>query len=179
MNEFHIDPNITDEDGETPLFVVETVEAAQTLLEELGADPKIRNDEGLTAEEKIQTEGDYTTIAEFLRESRLQKESGDQSAQNGVNGKHAPDDALFRDDVRHPPPLPPNVTMNIGTMEEEQSVLDGAEVDPEFKARIEELAAREDFQGEEGQRQLRELISDAVRGVGGEGGGRNLRRRLE
>lgn len=39
--------NITDEDGETPLFVVESVDMAKLVLE-LGGDPKHKNAEGLT-----------------------------------------------------------------------------------------------------------------------------------
>jgi len=41
-------------------------------------------------------------------------------------------------------------------------------VDTEFRQRIEELASREDFQGEGGQRQLRELITEALRGEVGQ-----------
>ncbi len=166
VNEFHVDVNIKDEDGETPLFVVETVEAAQCLLEELKADPMVRNAEGMTAEEKIKTEGDNVTIADFLRESR--------NIGAPTNWDDAEDHPLNGD---HPPPLPPNVKMHLGTLEDEQSIGDGVEVDHEFRQRIEELAAREDFQGEEGQRQLRELIKDAVRGAGSDG--RFVRQRLE
>lgn len=177
VNEFKVDSNIRDEDGETPLFVVETVEAAQALTDELGVDPYIRNDEGMTAEEKIQTEGDFITIAEFLRESRIRSNS---RVQGGPNGRHEAQllgDVLLHDGGQHPPPLPPNITVNVGTMEERPTA--EGEADPEFRARIEELASSENFQGEEGQRQLRDLITDAVRGVGPEGSGRDVRRRLE
>ncbi|KAJ8101569.1 ankyrin repeat-containing domain protein [Lipomyces tetrasporus] len=50
------DVNITDEDSETPLFVVETVEAAKVLVEELGADWTHKNSEGYTAREKFEKE---------------------------------------------------------------------------------------------------------------------------
>ena len=175
VNELHVDPNIKDEDGETALFVVETVEAAQVLIDELGADPRIKNDEGVIAEVKIQTEGDFITIAEFLRESRIQSNSRTQGGPNGQHGLQPSGNELLHNEVHHPPPLPPNVTVNVGTMEEPAAE---AEADPEFRARIEELTAREDFQGEEGQRQLRNLITDAVRGVGTEGSQRDVRRRL-
>lgn len=39
--------NVTDADGETPLFVVETAEMARAVVE-LGGDPRIRNLEGIT-----------------------------------------------------------------------------------------------------------------------------------
>ncbi|CAF9909456.1 hypothetical protein IMSHALPRED_008367 [Imshaugia aleurites] len=153
VHEFHVNPNIKDEDGETPLFVVESVELAQCLLEELGADPLVKNDEGMTAEEKIRAEGDYTTIAEFLRESR-------------VIGAPAVEDIQSIENPSHPPPLPPNVKLRLGTMEDSQAIGEGTEADPELRRRIEELAARDDFQGEEGQNQLRNLITDAIRGAG-------------
>lgn len=41
------DINITDDDGETPLFVVESVRDAQLVIE-LGGDPKHCNDEGVS-----------------------------------------------------------------------------------------------------------------------------------
>ncbi|KAF6220909.1 hypothetical protein HO133_002589 [Letharia lupina] len=165
VHEFHVDPNIRDEDGETALFVVESVEPAQCLLEELGADLTLKNEEGMTAEEKIRAEGEYPTIADFLRESRVigTPAVGDtQSTQNGS----------------HPPPLPPNVKVHLGTMEDPQAIGEGTEADPEFRRRIEELAARDDFQGEEGQKQLRDLIKDAIRGAGREDE-RQVRPRLE
>ena len=165
VHEFHVDPNIKDEDGETALFVVESVEPAQCLLEELGADPTVKNDEGKTAEEKIRAEGDYPTIADFLRESRV-------IGAPGVGGIQSTENQSY------PPPLPPNVKVHVGTMEDSQGAGEGTEADPEFRRRIEELAARDDFRGEEGQKQLRDLITDAIRGAGREDE-RQVRPRLE
>ena len=118
----------------------------------------IKNAEGMTAEEKIQVEGDFTTVADYLREARTRG-----SAENGSQN------------AEHPPPLPPNVKIHLGTLEDEQSL--GEVADPELKQRIEDLAARENFEGEAGQKQLRDLITDAVRGVGGDD--RNVRPRAE
>lgn len=176
VSEFHVDVNIKDEDGETALFVVETIEAAQTLLEELRGDATVTDEEGMTAEEKIRADGDYPTIAEYLRESRTRGIAtngfGEGQAENGV--------AASVDSGSHrPPPLPPNVTVNVTTVDATMPESQGEEaVDPEFRRRIEELAAREDFQSEQGQNELRELIKDAVRGVGAHEG-RDVRRRLE
>lgn len=175
VHEFHVDVNVRDEDEETPLFVVETVEAAQVLVEELGADIKATNGDGQTAEEKILTEGDHPTIAAYLKESRQQDGSGRLEAYG--DGAQLASDSPFKD--VHPPPLPPNVTLNVATMEEDQSAAAQADVDPSFKQRIEDLAAREDFQGEEGQQQLRDLIKDAVRGVSTDTNQRDVRRRLQ
>ena len=173
--EFHVNVNIQDEDEETPLFVVETVEAAQVLVEELGANVQARNSDGQTAEEKILTEGDHPTIAAYLKELRRQ----DGPGQPETHGNKAPpaSDGPFKDE--HPPPLPPNVTFNMGTMEEDQSAEAQADIDPAFKQRIEDLAARQDFQGEEGQQELRDLIKEAVRGVGIDSNERDVRRRLQ
>lgn len=55
----------------------------------------------------------------------------------------------------------------------------GEAPDPELRRRIEELAAREDFQTEEGQKQLRELVQEVVAGMGAEEAGRSVRRRVE
>ena len=165
VHEFLLDPNMKDEDGETALFFVETVECAQCLLEELGADPTIKNDEGNTAEERIRADGDFPTVAEFLRAARAIGAPG--SGDNQSIGSES-----------HPPPLPPNVKIHLGTMEDSQATAEGTEADPEFRQRIEELAARDDFRGEEGQKQLRDLITDAIRGAGGEDE-RQVRPRLE
>ncbi|MCJ1443473.1 MAG: hypothetical protein MMC23_003971 [Stictis urceolatum] len=158
--EFKLSPNIRDEDEETALFVAETVQAAQVLVEELGVDIDLRNNEGQTAEEKIREEGDFVTVADYLKETRV-----------GIAG-HAGSSA--QESRGHPPPLPKGVKMNVGTMAEGDVP---AEVDEGLRRRIEELAQREDFLGEEAQGQLRELIQDAVRDVGAEGS--NARRRVE
>ncbi|KAL8877499.1 MAG: hypothetical protein Q9198_004496, partial [Flavoplaca austrocitrina] len=152
-----------DEDGETSLFAVETVETATILVEELDCDTSLKNEEGLTAEEKIRTEGDFVTVADYLRTVSARAASG--SSPNDVS------DAQRRQEEEPLPPLPPNVTVNMGTTTEDEVP---EEVDPTFRARIEELASREDFQGEEGQKQLRELVTDAVRKVEG----RDVRRRV-
>jgi ankyrin repeat protein len=39
--------NVTDEDGDTPLYTVESIETARFLVDN-GADPTCRNNEGLT-----------------------------------------------------------------------------------------------------------------------------------
>ena len=151
-NEFSIDPNILDEDGETALFVVETVEAAKCLLEEVGTNLDIKNAEGETAEEKIRAEGDFVTVADYLKEIRVQETVANGQAES-ITGNGTP----------HPPPLPPGVELRVGSLEDEEGL--GEVADPELRRRIEELASREDFQGEDAQSQLRQLITDALRGA--------------
>jgi hypothetical protein len=144
VDEFNASVNIKDEDGETPLFVVETVEAAQCLVEELHADTSVRNAEGMTRRRR-------------LKERRVSNcwciLAGDTHSEYIVRERRAYYcaglDGGYGNGVHPPPPLPPNVTVNVGTMAEQTP--DGGEVDPEFRRRIEELASREDFQGEEGR----------------------------
>lgn len=164
VQEFNVNVNLTDEDGETCLFVAENVDIAKCLVEELSVDYNHKNDEGLTAQETIESDGSFPDVAAYLREV-----SGNTSSSSSAP---QPSDALHP-----PPPLPPNIKVNVGTMSEAEAEADI--MDPEFKRRIDELAAREDFHSEEGQRQLRELVADALRGVNVETRDRDLRRRLE
>lgn len=173
VSEFRVDPNLKDEDGETPLFVVETLQAAKVLVEELGIDMTIKNTDGLTAEQKILAEGDFLSVSDFLRDQRVQRDIKPQSCE--VLADLSPTGPFNLND---PPQLPRNLNVNVGTMDEE-SVPEGTVVDPEYRRRIEELATREDFQEEAAQRQLRELITDIVRDHRAENTERDVRQRLD
>ena len=153
VNEFNVDVNLKDEDGETCLFVAETIDIAKCLVEELSIDTTIRNDEGQTAAEKFESEAEYPEVIEYMH----------QQAGQATNG------------VTDPPSLPPNVSISVNSTDVDASVAD-QEPDPEFRRRIEELASRDNFQSEEGQRELRDLITDAVRGVSDD---RDVRRRVD
>ena len=154
VQQYEVSANISDEDNETPLFYAETVEVATVLLE-LGADLTHRNEEGQTAEEKIEGDEEFPLVAAFLRQKASALQGDENAAANGAvsNGT--------AQQLGHPPPLPDGIKVNIGTMQEPE----GEPVDPDFRRRIEELAARDDFQSEEGQRQLRELVTEAVGGL--------------
>ncbi|KAG9232068.1 putative ankyrin repeat-containing protein P1E11.10 [Amylocarpus encephaloides] len=163
VNELHVDVDLKDEDGETALFVAETVECAKTLVEELHANIAIRGDEGKTPREKIAEEDAFPPVAVYLRVKEL--ETGTLEV-NGVK------EDSTTNGTQPPPPVPEGLQVDVGTMATEEA---GEVVDPEFRRRIEELAAREDFQGEDGQRQLRELVTEAIMGdIGQE---RGVRRR--
>jgi hypothetical protein len=168
VQEFHVDVNLTDEDGETCLFVVESVQLAKCLVEDLGADPNIKNDEGLLAQEAIENDGSFPRIANYLREITGQ-EAGPSTRSMGevIEGVHAP------------PPLPPNVRVDVGTMLDRTQDGEADAVDPEFKRRIDELASRGNFHSEEGQRELRELVADAIRGVNPEIQEKSVRRKID
>lgn len=143
VTEFSVSPNLRDEDDETALFVVETVEAAKCLVDELGADVSLRGAEGMTAREKIDAEGDFPLVAEYL----AKKEGVERRTEGGGEGEGLP-------------PLPEELKFTVGTMDVERDVPD--EVDPEFRRRIQELAERDDFHSAEGQGELRKLVEDAV-----------------
>lgn len=168
VNEFKVDVNLKDEDGETCLFVAETVEIAQCLVEELHIDTAIQNDEGMTAMEKMASEDDYPEVTEYLQKQSAGGQTGTTQTLSSTTGNG----------IRHPPPLPPNVKISINTTTEDQ-VNDALEQDPDphFRQRIEELASKENFNTEEAQKELRELITDAVREVGHED--RDVRRRVD
>lgn len=155
VNEFHVDVNLRDEDDETCLFVAESVEVARCLVEELNVDTAAQNEDGQTAREKIESEDDYPEVAVYLSQGSSAIREVSQNA--------------------HPPPLPPNVRLNIGSQIPEEEA-NAQEPDPEFRRRIEELASRENFHTEEGQRELRDLITDAVRDVSNDGQASQRRR---
>lgn len=134
------------------------------MVEELHADIALRGDDAKSAREKIEEDGDFSQVAVYLRLKEL--ESIGQVNGNG----EAPTNG-----VSVPPRLPQGVTINMGTMEPEE---EAGEADPEFRRRIEELAQREDFQGEAAQGELRELITEALGGNVGQAD-RQVRRRVD
>ena len=159
VNEFKVDVNLKDEDGETCLFVAETENVVKCLVEELHIDTSVNNGEDMTALEKFELEDEYPEIIKYLQDTM-----GGRQGAGIANG------------TERVPPLPPNVSINVGAAPEE-NVVEGQEPDPEFRRRIEELASSENFRSEEGQKELRDLIIDAVRDVSNED--RDVRRRVD
>lgn len=155
VKEFGVDINLRDEDDETCLFVAETVDAAKCIVEELHVDVAAQNNDGMTAREKIESEDEYPEVLAYLAQ--------DVAASGEIAGADSLRDGRL-------PPLPPNVRLNLSTATNQDEVdINAQEPDPEFRRRIEELASQENFHTEEGQQQLRELITDAVRDVGPDG----------
>ncbi|KAK4200357.1 hypothetical protein QBC40DRAFT_71293 [Triangularia verruculosa] len=155
VNEYKVPVDIKDEDGETALFVVETVEAARILVEELKIDAKITNDEGQTAREKLEAEEEFPEAAEYL--------AGLEGGASSANGTELP-------------PAPQGLKVTVGTMDEAEA--SEQQLDPEFRRRIEELAARDDIHTPEGQAALRQLVEEAI-GVEGLAEERSVRPRQE
>jgi hypothetical protein len=147
--EFSVPIDLKDEDGETALFVIETVEAAKALIE-LGLDPKIKNDEGQTAREKIQEEDEFPDVAAYL--ATLESGHTESARSTAATGSDSSMDL---------PPPPEGLQVRVGTMPEQTEEMN-LEVDPEFRRKLEELAASEDFDTPEGQARLRQLVEDTI-----------------
>lgn len=183
IKDFNVDTNIADEDGETALFNAETIEMAKELLV-LGVSIDAKNSEGQTAAEKLDDEDEQPMVATFLRQAAggsSVEEAANVVAQTGgaANSAMAQAGTNGVDDpasVHAPPPLPGNVKVNVGTMDAGEA---GEEPDPEIRRRIEELAARPDFQTEEGQAELRKLVTEIISGFSQDGQGPATRRRVE
>jgi hypothetical protein len=153
-----------------------------TELLALGVDINAKNYEGQTAAEKLDDEDEQPIVAAFLRQAASGssvEEAASVVAQTGgaAESGAALDGTNGTNGIHAPPPLPSNVKVNVGTMDAGEA---GEEPDPEIRRRIEELAARPDFQTEQGQAELRELVSEILSGFGGqEGQGSASRRRVE
>ncbi|WVQ78100.1 hypothetical protein IAT38_000181 [Cryptococcus sp. DSM 104549] len=76
-------PNLPDSDGETPLFVIESVEVAQFLVAH-GADPAWKNEEGQRASDVL--EDDHPEIASYLRGLLPEDQRGGAEGAEGVEG---------------------------------------------------------------------------------------------
>ncbi|ODV80190.1 ankyrin-repeat protein [Suhomyces tanzawaensis NRRL Y-17324] len=61
------DVNVQDAEGDTPLHHVEDVATAKYLVEKLGADYKIKNNDGMTAVEYIEDDDEFPEVVEYLR----------------------------------------------------------------------------------------------------------------
>ena len=61
------DINVQDNEGDTPLHHVEDVASARALVEQFGADWKIKNGDGQTAAEYIEEDDEYPEVVEYLR----------------------------------------------------------------------------------------------------------------
>ena len=136
--------NVRDEDGDTPLFFAEDVPTAQ-LLVELGADAKLKNDEGLTAAEKA-TVNEIYDVAEYLRSLTGEEETprrellvrlGEEHEEDALDGRIVQADASSDDGPSD------------------------AQVDA-VMARIEEIMKHADETGADPTDELRELVGASV-----------------
>lgn len=185
---YNVPPNLVDEDNETCLFSVESVEMAKLLVEQCNVDPNHKNAEDQTAADKFEAEAEFLDVAAYLRGGgaagpeasstaggevpSILSQTGHPSVEQAGAGTVAPGEDT--NGAVPPPPLPHGVKIDLGTMGEDEM---GEAPDPEFRRRIDELASRPDFQSEETQRELRQLVQDALGGLKGDD--REVRQRTQ
>lgn len=184
VTQYRVPVNVADAEGDTPLFYAERVETVRILVEELGADWSVRNVEGITAEDNAvanREDEDGTTaegwagVADFLSKLRSAVEGGVSIAGNG-NTSLTSNIQGDGGSQRSLPPLPPGMSINVATVTDAEAVQGVDTPDPEFRARIEALAARPDFEDDKGQEELKRLVEDAVGGLAGDADGNVMKR---
>ncbi|KAG5953138.1 hypothetical protein E4U53_006721 [Claviceps sorghi] len=148
VNDLHVDVNLKDEDQETALFVVETQKAAAVLVEELGIDVHHKSADGLTAREKIASEGEFPFVVDYL--SGIEANGTDEQTQPSAAGSTIHVDRL----------LPPGVELTLEALDATSDTSVGT--DTVLRRRIEELAQRDDFNSPSVQADLRRLIENVV-----------------
>lgn len=187
---FEVDVDLRDTEGETPLFYAETEETARCLVEELGADWKTKNNDDGDVQQSAQQNAEDTEGKEregwqavlnyfgsFISSPNSNDQSEEASTQSEPERPALQGQDMSQGETRRPPPLPPGMTLEMGTINTESNSNDLPPPDPEFKRRIEELAARDDFQTEAGQRELKGLVEEALGGLRDDVGSGNCSRR--
>lgn len=61
------DINVQDNEGDTPLHHVEDIKTAKVMINELGADYKLKNNDGQTAADYIEEDDEFPELAQYLR----------------------------------------------------------------------------------------------------------------
>lgn len=105
----------------------------------------------------VEEDGQFPLVAAYLREKEG-KESGSTTANGDL------------------PTPPEGLDVRVTAIEDTMEDVAGS-VDPEIRRRIEELAARDDFNGPEAQEELRKLVMGAIGGYMEEEQERNVRPR--
>ncbi|CAK7262948.1 hypothetical protein SEPCBS57363_000317 [Sporothrix epigloea] len=175
VNEFHVPVDLCDEDDETALYVVETIEAAKCLLDELGMPLMHTGKDGQTAAEKIlddefQDVGEYLMDLQIAQMGPVEDESDEDSAPSSPEGMRmmmgTMPAAATVENSQHQGGSNSNNSNGAAAAAGPDDDALGGPPDPELRRRIEALAARPDFHTEQGQLELRQLVEDAVLGQG-------------
>lgn len=136
--------NVQDNEGDTPLHHVEDVKTAQFLVEELKADPKIKNADGLTPAQYIEEDDEFPDVVTYLQTLTHDVGAGDSETNEFINSLPAPG-TIDGHEIRY--------TMENG--EEQESVSE-----EELQKRREKIQAILD--GDNPEEALRELVRNAV-----------------
>ncbi|KAL2888525.1 Ankyrin repeat-containing protein P1E11.10 [Ceratocystis lukuohia] len=151
ISDFKVSVDILDEDGESALFVVETVETARVLLQELSANLYLRNSSGQTAREKIMAEEEFPEVAEYLAKVEASQTPEQVLVASGIAAATNPAEL---------PEIPKGLKVTMGTMDEDEN----GEADPTIRALIQELSQRPDFETPEVQAEVRQLVTRILAG---------------
>ncbi|KAG9248394.1 hypothetical protein BJ878DRAFT_538421 [Calycina marina] len=89
VKELDVDVNILDDDNETALYLVETLEAAKLLVEELNINYMNKNKNGHTAQEKLAEEGEFNKIAVYLKVWELEHTTAEELFAKKTAGEKA------------------------------------------------------------------------------------------
>ena len=142
--------NVQDNEGDTPLHHTEDLATAKVMVEEFSADYKIKNEDGLTAGQYIEEEGEFPELANYLR-SLIH--DGPESSGESVAGSGSTSDQFIAS-----LPTPGNVDGHEirYTMEADAPNLTPEE-EAEKKKKIEAI-----LNSENPEEALRELVRNAV-----------------
>ena len=138
----------------------ELVEVAREMIDELGADVTVKNNEGLTAAEAIRDEGDFDELADYL-----------ESVTPGVAAGHTDTSALAYTEFRD-------------TDDEEEDENVERIIPADAAGRIDEIIHMEQTDGVNRDEELRSIVTEAImrqmgRGQNGHGNSTTRRPRRE
>lgn len=132
------DINVRDNDGDTPLHHCEDVNTARVIIEELGGNITLINEEGKTALQSFEEDAEFPELIEYMR-----IQSGIPHDQDSLGVDKAQLEQ-FKDSIRY-------------TLENEAEDLN----DPESQARRQKL--EQILQGENAEQELENYIRDIIR----------------
>lgn len=146
--------NTTDSDGDTPLFVCETVDAARCLIEEFGADAAHKNAEGLSAAQQAM-ENEHEELASYI--AGVTGESLQDIEEEEEEGENE-EVELDEDEV---PRTSATATELTAEQQAEQDARLDAQTD-QLMARVGEIMTRAEREGFDPEDELRTLVSESV-----------------
>jgi hypothetical protein len=140
------DINVKDLEGDTPLHMCELVEVAREMIEELGANVALKNNDGLTAAEAVRDEGDFDDLADYL-----------ESVTPDVVRSTVDNSALAYTEFR-------NEDEDAWDTEEDSDGEEGQAPPGDAAERIDQLLRLEEEDGVNRDEQLRGIVSEVIMG---------------
>lgn len=136
------DINVRDSDGDTPLHHCEDVNAAKVIIEELGGDYKLTNDEGKTALEAFEEDGEFPELIQYMRQV-----SGAPSTEEsfGIDKEQL---AQFENSIRYTlenEPVDENDSEGVARRQKLEQILQGENVEQELESYVRELVRGQIF----------------------------------